>query len=189
MKTTARVIISSTFDGNHITYNDTEYPTNATEQIKELIDLKKIDLSEENKLVLVPHTLPHKDKEEYVNTNEEQQAYLGFTIIGVIKNQPDVEENIVNIKGKIIYENLTHEFVLVKIEREDSYEMIKLNGVLNDSVKESKGSAVEKYYEIKASILGRSLFIEDSASIKSARRYYNNVIKFPQNNYTNYDAA
>ena len=68
-------------------------------------------------------------------------------------------------KGKVIYENIQHRFILVKIKRGDKYEILKLNGTLDESIKQGKGSAVESRYEIKATIKGNSLIIVSPVNI------------------------
>lgn len=163
----ARVIIEGTYKDGVLHYNNQNYDAKLTKHVESLVDSGKIDLSKINNLIVVPHTAP-EDKEEtiQINGNKEQLPYLRFSIIGIEKNQPDVEFDKVNILGRVIYENVQYEFILVKIKHNNyNYEIIKLNGLLEDTLDKGKGNAVDKLYKITASIEDKSLYIEDSKCI------------------------
>ncbi len=185
MKSMARVLLNGTYKAGQVKVLNSEYDATLTNKVLDLIEKEELDLSKTKTLILVPHTLP-ATKEKNYRSDEEQEPYLRFTIIGVVKDQPDAELGVVNIIGKVIYENVQHEFVLVKIQRGHNYEIIKINGVLDESLTNGKGSAVERLYNITAEIVKNSLYIVDSYQINRGATYNNNVVQFPNRN-TDYE--
>jgi hypothetical protein len=176
MKMFARTVLNSSYENGVLTYNNKQYDASLTIGVENLVNSCKVDLAKLNNLILVPHTLPENNDNIIKDKNsEEQTPYLRFTVIGVEKNQPNLVLDEVNILGKVIYENIQHRFILVKIKRGDKYEILKLNGTLDESIKQGKGSAVESRYEIKAIIKGNSLIIISSKCVEIT----NNIIQFP----------
>jgi hypothetical protein len=179
MKSLARVLETGTYNNGTLNILGQAYEAKLTFPLEELVKNKGLDLTIPKTFILVPHTLP-EDK-VFVKNNDEQKPYLRFTIIGIVKDQQVEEKGIVNIVGKVIYENIQHEFVLVKIIRDCNYEILKLNGLLDESINQGRGSAVESMYNIKAVIDDNSLCIVNSTKIQT-----NNVISFPRRNTVNY---
>ena len=184
MKMFARTVLNSSYADGVLIYKNKQYDASLTIGVENLVNSGKVDLQQLNNLILVPHTLPEDNDNIVKNKNsEEQTPYLRFTVIGVEKNQPNLVLDEVNILGKVIYENIQHSFILVKIKRGDKYEILKLNGTLDESIKQGKGSAVESRYEIKALIKGNSLIIVSSKCVEMP----NNLLHFPvyRKEYTN----
>lgn len=172
----ARVLLNSTYENNRLYYKDEIYDASLNNHTQNLVDSGKVDLTKVNKLILVPHTKPEdKNNNLLIENTEEQLPYLRFTVIGIERNKSDFPTDVVNIVGKVIYENLKFNYVLIKIERQNSnYEILKLNGKLHDTIVNGKGYAVEKMYDIQAKIESNKLFIEDAYCIS---RQHNKVVK------------
>jgi hypothetical protein len=183
----SRVLLDGVFSGNSLIVGDISYDAKLNSRILEVVNNENLDLSIERTYICVPHTLP--ENKQYSNEDREQEPYLRFTIIGIVVNQPNASKNIVNITGKVIYENVNHKFVLVKIQRGGNYEIIKLKGIIEDTIKNNRGGAVDKMFDILAVIENKSLIIEDAWYINTNVSSYHketfksNVIPFPTKNY------
>lgn len=166
MRQTARLITTGTFQNNTVNILGRNYPATLQARVQNLVDNEGLDLSAPKTLILVPNTKSPNDKGNY---EQEQPAYLDFTVIGVPVNQNINEDDldIVRITGKVFYENLNYGFILVKLEHGRNDQKIKLIGTLNDSLYIDadgfeRGSAKDKYYNIEAVVVGNQLKIVDS---------------------------
>jgi hypothetical protein len=70
-----------------------------------------------------------------------------------------IELDVVNIIGRVIFENLNHNYLIVRLQYGRNYQTIKLNGRVSD------GNAVLKLYDINATVNGKRLEIIDSSLI------------------------
>lgn len=190
IKQTARVLSQGSIVNNKLTIDSGTYPVKLTYKVKEAVDNGELDLSDDHLFILVPYTLNP-------DSNKENEPYLEFLVIGVVRNQENVIEDVVNITGKVIYENINYNYILVKLEttkRNLNDQKLKLYGVLEDSVRSGKGTAVDNLYDIQCTIDGNQLVITDSYRIKEQRVSYakpvyrDNVVQFPQRKQY-YDAA
>lgn len=178
MRQTARLITTGTFEEGQVNILGSSYPATFDRKHQELYDNGELDLSVEKLLILVPNTL----HSSVFNHQDEQDSYLDFTIIGSPINQDinDLDLDIVKITGKVIYENVKHGFVLVKIQKGSNEQKIKLVGRLNQSATQDdygnvRGTAVDKFYKIEAVVRGKQLVICDSWRIRPEAQ----VIQFP----------
>lgn len=187
MKQTARVVVNGKVSNNNskVTIDDETYDLDLSNHVENLISTEQLNLENEEYLILVPHTIS-KEKDTILNDlkDKEQKPYLRFTLIGVPKNQDTLLLDEVNIKGKCIYENVNHEFVLIKIEfSANQYDIIKLNGILQDTYYNGKGNAREKLFIIKAYIVGKSLYIQEDKCLSKGTQiaYMSKYRDFKQN--------
>jgi hypothetical protein len=167
VKQTARLITTASFQNNEVTVFGKTYPCFLSNHIQHLHATKSIDLAKDQLMILVPNTLGNK---------EDQEPYLGWTIIGIPKDQeinPD-DIDIVRIFGKVINENVRYNFILVKLQKGRNDQKLKLNGVLDGSIQfdswgRKRGSAVDRYFEIVADVVDNELVIVSSK--ESVREY------------------
>lgn len=166
MRQTARLITTGTFQNDTVSILGKTYPATLQARVQDLVDNEGLDLSVPKTLILVPNTLSPTDKGNYT---AEQPPYLDFTVIGVPVNQYINEDDldIVRITGKVFYENLNYNFILVKLEHGRNDQKIKLVGTLEDSLfvdadGVTRGSAKDKYFNIEAEVVGNQLKIVDS---------------------------
>lgn len=165
MRQTARLVTIGNYKDGYVNILGNRYPATLQSRVEEMVNSGELDLSEEQPLILVPNTL-HPSVFGY---EDEQQPYLDFLIIGVPVNQNIDREDldIVKITGKVIYENINHNFVLVKLQKGRQDQKIKLVGKLNKSLTTDtngnvRGTAVDTYYNIEAIVYGKQLIISNS---------------------------
>jgi hypothetical protein len=168
-KQMARLVTKGTFSNNVVNILGSSYPATLSYKVQRLVDDGEIDLSKESALVLVPNTLNPNDSNDYYEYEGEQPPYLDFIVIGVVvyQNPDDIEWDVVRISGKVIYENINHQFVLVKMQKGRHNQKIKLVGTLAGSEYEDRygnirGDAVDKFYDIEAVVQGKRLVIVNS---------------------------
>jgi hypothetical protein len=155
MKQKARVITTATYCNGTLTAFGSTYPCTLSQEVQYLVDNDELDLAESNELILVPNT----NNVAIYNQSDTQTPYLSFTIIGRVIDQPNVELDVVNIIGRVIFENLNHNYLIVRLQYGRNYQTIKLNGRVSD------GNAVLKLYDINATVNGKQLEIIDSSLI------------------------
>lgn len=198
MRQTARLITVGTFQNNTVSILGKVYPATLQARVQDLVDNDGLDLTVPKTLILVPNTLSPTDKGNYT---AEQPPYLDFTVIGVPVNQYIVIEDldIVRITGKVFYENLNYNFILVKLEHGRNDQKIKLIGTLNDSLfvdadGNERGSAKDKYFNIEVKVVGNQLEISDSWRIieqpilKPKSKTLDAVVSLDAYRNTRYDA-
>lgn len=168
-KQTARLVTKGTFSNGTVNILGSSYPATLSYKVQRLIDDGEVDLTQESALVLVPNTLIPNDENDYYEYEGEQPPYLDFIVIGVVvdQNPEDIEWDVVRISGKVIYENINHQFVLVKMQKGRNNQKIKLVGTLAGSEYEDRygnlrGDAVDKFYDIEAVVQGKRLIITNS---------------------------
>lgn len=174
IRQTARLLTTGTYDAVNGTVDIEEgvYPASLTNTVQELVVNEGLDLTEPRTLILVPNTL-NPDEIESPKPHKEQEEYLSFTVIGVPVNQhiSDDDYGYVQVTGKVMFESLAHNFVLVKMQHGRADQKIKLHGKLHDSVVidpetgKERGTAKEKLYWIEAIVQGDRLVIMDSEKI------------------------
>jgi hypothetical protein len=138
MKQKARVITTATYCNGTLTAFGSTYPCTLSQEVQYLVDNDELDLAESNELILVPNT----NNVAIYNQSDTQTPYLSFTII-----------------GRVIFENLNHNYLIVRLQYGRNYQTIKLNGRVSD------GNAVLKLYDINATVNGKRLEIIDSSLI------------------------
>lgn len=173
IRQTARLLTTGTYDAVNGTVDIEEgvYPASLTNTVQELVVNEGLDLTEPRTLILVPNTL-NPDEIESPKLHKEQEEYISFTVIGVPVNQhiSDDDYGYVQVTGKVMFESLAHNFVLVKMQHGRADQKIKLHGKLHDSVVidadgKERGTAKEKLYWIEAIVQGDRLVILDSEKI------------------------
>lgn len=152
MKQKARVITTASYCNGTLTAFSDTYPATLSQEVQYLVDNGELDLTQNNELILVPNT---NDVTIY-NQSDKQTPYLSFTIIGRVIDQPNVELDVVDIIGKVVFESLNHNYIIVRLQYGRNYQTIKLNGRVSD------GDAVLKLFNIKAIINGKQLDIINS---------------------------
>lgn len=113
--------------------------------------IPSINLSIPQSFTVIPHT--HKVK-----------PYLSFTITGTNLNSELTNGNFIKAVGKVVYENIRHKFILVKVSRRIDDEIVskilKFDGVLG-----SNKDAVETLWEITANCEGHKLVIQNASRV------------------------
>lgn len=170
MKQTARLVTKGSYVDGKVNILGGSYPATLSYKVQALVDSGELDLSEEDTpLILVPNTLNSNDNNDYYEYEGEQPPYLDFIVIGVVVDQyeEDIDWDVVKITGKVIYENINHQFVLVKMTKGKNDQKIKLVGQLKNSKYEDsygnlRGNAVDRFYDIECAVQGKRLVITNS---------------------------
>jgi len=166
------------------------YPAKLVPKVQYLVDSGSINLTEqEQPLILVPNTKNPHDTTDYRGLKGDQESYLEWTIIGIPLNQEinQDELDIVQITCKVIKEVVRFNFLLVKLEHRRNQQILKLHGRLEDSIEiddygNLRGTAVDKYFDIDADVIGNELHIigswkcEEEPVIKVNNEVKNHVI-------------
>lgn len=173
MKTFAKAIMEVTYQPSPnniahgvIKFGEWSYTARLSNTVVGMVRRHEVNLRYPTYVFAIPFT---RSSGTTADNPNEQEPLLWFNIIGVNKNQILNNENgLVRITAKVIYESVRHQFILVKVFNENNgYDIIKLNGILADSVVYDMGTAVGCFYYIVARVVDQELRIEESHLLES----------------------
>lgn len=141
-------------------FNRKTYPIKSLSlQVKKLLDQKNIEININSYFVVSPITKT-KDKKLIPGT-QAYQPYLALKVLSCIEENKLLQKQYLNkgiIVGIIIYENLNHNFFMVRVNRPNNSETIKVYGAFND---EDASTAVGKTMRLIVDIVDDRLVLSD----------------------------